>query len=178
MSNSIGRSTLHLWQDITMGWNIFWMHNLKFLCICVLTRIYEKICSNHLVNTAGHQNGILFFCRCCLGWHSFGQPHEPIIFPVSCICLVLCGHFTINCSLAESFYYLNNGLSIIASKVSQIISVLNENINTGASVVCNQSLCFHYWDYLMSFWRNNWHYRKTPIKPVYALNYFGLFPSF
>ena len=135
MSNSIGRSTLHLWQDITMGWNIFWMHNLKFLCICVLMRIYEKICSNHLVNTAGHQNGILFFCRCCLGWHSFGQPHEPIIFLLSCICLVLCGHFTINCSLAESFYYLNNGLSIIASKISQIIWVLNENINIGASVV-------------------------------------------
>ena len=124
-----------------------------------------------------------FFCRCCLGWHSFGQPHEPIIFPLSCICLVLCGHFTINCLLAESFYYLNNGLSIIASKVSQIISVLNENINIGASVVfktkcelkCLNKLFLNiisletpvfmllrsFMDYFMNFWRNNWHCRKT-----------------
>ena len=36
--------------------------------------------------------------------------------------------------LAESFYYVNYGSSIITSKVSQI-NVSNENLNTGVSVV-------------------------------------------
>ena len=40
---------------------------------------------------------------------------------------------TIKALLAESFYYVDYGLSIITSKVSQIFSVTK--INTGASVV-------------------------------------------
>ena len=73
--------------------------------------------------------------------------------------------------LAESFYYVKYGLSIITSKIpSKILS--NENKKTGVSrkIVCfgilihvlswrqqkHQCLCFHYWDFLTNFWRNNW----------------------
>ena len=48
--------------------------------------------------------------------------------------------------LAESFYYVNYGLSSITSNGSQIISFLWKH----------QCFCFHYWDYLTNFWRNNW----------------------
>ena len=74
-------------------------------------------------------------------------------------------------SIAESFYYVKYGLSIITSKIpSKILS--NENKKTGVSrkIVCfgilihvlswrqqkHQCLCFHYWDFLTNFWHNNW----------------------
>ena len=68
---------------------------------------------------------------------------------------------------AESFYYVKYGSSIITSKI-----LSNENKKTGVSrkIVCfgilihvlswrqqkHQCLCFHYWDFLTNFWRNNW----------------------
>ena len=70
---------------------------------------------------------------------------------------------------AESFYYVRYGSSIIImSKIpSKILN--NENIKTAVSRKIgilvhvlswrqqkHQCLCFHYWDYLTSFWWNNW----------------------
>ena len=73
--------------------------------------------------------------------------------------------------LAETFYYVEYGSSIITSKIpSKILS--NENKKTGVSrkIVCfgvlihvlswrqqkRQCLCFHYWYLLTNIWRNNW----------------------
>ena len=83
---------------------------------------------------------------------------------------------------AESFYNVNYGLSIIKSKVCQIISVMKtwRLVFPEKWYLKNSSfwhfdsqflswrqhkhhLClyFNYWDYLTNFWRNNWRSRKT-----------------
>ena len=76
-------------------------------------------------------------------------------------------------SIAESLYCVKYGSSINTSKIlSKILS--NENKKTGVSrkIVCfgilihvlswrqqkHQCLCFHYWDFLTNFWRNNWRF--------------------
>ena len=74
-------------------------------------------------------------------------------------------------TLAESFYYVKYGSSIITSKIpSKIISNKNKKTGVSRKIVCfgilihvlswrqqkHQCLCFHYWDFLTTFWRNNW----------------------
>ena len=58
--------------------------------------------------------------------------------------------------IAESFYYVNYGLSIIPWKVSQIIWVKWKRIFEISYFWKHQFLNFHYWEYLTNFWRNNW----------------------
>ena len=70
-----------------------------------------------------------------------------------------------NLLTAESFYYVKYGSSIIKSKVLQK-TLSNEDIKTvcfGISIHVlswrqqrHKCLCFHYWDFLTNFWRNNW----------------------
>jgi hypothetical protein len=70
-----------------------------------------------------------------------------------------------NLLTAESFYYVKYGSSIITSKVLQK-TLSNEDIKTvcfGISIHVlswrqqrHKCLCFHYWDFLTNFWRNNW----------------------
>ena len=94
-------------------------------------------------------------------------------------------------SKIESFYSVNYGPSINMSNVSKMISVMKTYVfvvyRTKRELKCqnklffeieflwkHQSLCFHYWDYLMNVWRTNW---QSIIDLVEKLCYNNIFRS-